>query len=68
VVLVEPYLAGTSSRVVSDALRDVPHRLLALGVRDAELHRYGTAADHDRAHALDPVGLRRDIGRFLDRP
>lgn len=65
VVLVEPYLAGTSSRVVSDALRDVPHRLLALGVRDAELHQYGTAADHDRAHGLDPAGLRRDISRFL---
>src|SRR4029079_14754620 len=31
VVLVEPWLAGTSARVVSDALRDVPHRLLSLG-------------------------------------
>jgi transketolase len=67
VVLVEPYLTGTSTHAVTDALRDVPHRLLALGVRDAELHRYGTAADHDRAHGLDPAGLRRDIVRFLDR-
>jgi transketolase len=67
VVLVEPYLAGTSSHVVTDSLCDVPHRLLALGVRDSELHRYGTAADHDRIHGLDPVGLRRDIERFLDR-
>jgi transketolase len=66
VVLVEPYLAGTSSHVVTDALRDVPRRLLALGVGDAELHRYGTPADHDRLHGLDPTGLRRDIGRFLD--
>ncbi|HYJ69017.1 MAG TPA: transketolase C-terminal domain-containing protein [Nocardioidaceae bacterium] len=66
VVLVEPYLTGTSSHAVTDALRDVPHRLLALGVRDAELHRYGTAADHDRAHGLDPAGLRRDIVRFLE--
>src|SRR5688572_33248549 len=31
VVLVEPWLAGTSAHVVNDALRDVPHRLLALG-------------------------------------
>jgi transketolase len=67
VVLVEPYLAGTSTHVVTDALRDLPHRLLSLGVQDAELHRYGTAADHDRAHGLDRAGLRRDIVRFLDR-
>ena len=33
VVLVEPYLAGTSSRLVADALSDVPHRLLALGAQ-----------------------------------
>ena len=31
VVLVEPYLAGTSSAEVSAALSDRPHRLLALG-------------------------------------
>lgn len=66
VALVEPYLAGTSSAVVSDALPDTPHRLLALGVRDAELHRYGSPADHDQAHGLDPAGLRRDITRFLE--
>jgi transketolase len=67
VVLVEPYLAGTSSHVLADGLRDTPHRLLALGVRDPELHRYGTTDDHDRAHGLDAAGLRRDITRFLDR-
>jgi transketolase len=66
VVLVEPYLAGTSTQAVSDGLRDTPHRLLALGVHDAELHRYGTADDHDRAHGLDAAGLRRDITRFLE--
>ena len=32
VVLVEPWLAGTSAHVVADALHDRPHRLLALGV------------------------------------
>jgi transketolase len=67
VVLVEPYLAGTSSHVLADGLRDTAHRLLALGVREAELHRYGTVDDHDRAHGLDPAGLRRDITRFLDQ-
>jgi transketolase len=65
VVLVEPYLAGTSSRVVADALVGVPHRLLALGVSRADLHRYGTPADHDAWHGLDPAGLRRSIGSAL---
>ena len=46
VVLVEPWLAGTSAHVVADALRDVPHRLLSLGVGRDELRRYGTPADH----------------------
>lgn len=65
VVLVEPYLAGTSSRPVSDALADLPHRLLALGVGRADLRRYGSPADHDRWHGLDPAGLRRSITGWL---
>jgi transketolase len=65
VVLVEPYLAGTSSWAVADALRDVPHRLLALGVGRADLHRYGRPSDHARAHGLDAPGLRRSIAEFL---
>jgi transketolase len=65
VVLVEPYLSGTSSRIVGDALTDVPHRLLALGVGRADLHRYGSPKDHARWHGLDPAGLRRSIERFL---
>ncbi|WP_103545876.1 transketolase family protein, partial [Streptomyces sp. SM1] len=32
VVLVEPYLAGTSTAAANDALADVPHRVLGLGV------------------------------------
>jgi transketolase len=65
VVLVEPYLAGTSSRQVAAALTDRPLRLLALGVGGWDLRRYGTPADHARWHGLDPVGLRRAIGNFL---
>lgn len=64
VVLVEPYLAGTSSRAVSDALSDLPHRLLALGVDRADLHRYGTPADHAHWHHLDPAGIRASINAF----
>ena len=65
IVIVEPYLAGTSSRLVSDVLIAVPHRLLALGVRADELRRYGTPQDHARAHGLDASGLRASIQAFL---
>ena len=65
VVLVEPYLAGTSARCVADALVDVPHRLLALGVGREELRRYGTPADHAAAHGLDAAGIRRSVTGFL---
>ncbi|MBF9131709.1 transketolase [Plantactinospora sp. S1510] len=66
VVLVEPYLAGTSSAEVSGALAGVPHRLLALGVGRTDLRRYGSPADHARWHGLDAPGLRRSISAFLD--
>jgi len=66
VVLVEPYLAGTSSRLVAEALVDRPHRLLPLGVGRIELRRYGTPEDHDALYGLDPAGLRRSIVDFLD--
>lgn len=65
VILVEPYQAGTSSAVVTRALADVPHRLLALGVGRPDLRRYGSPADHARWHGLDPVGLRHSIEGFL---
>jgi transketolase len=65
VVLVEPYLAGTSSRLVADALVDVPHRTLGLGVRGEELRRYGEPREHQRAHGLDAAGLRASIDAFL---
>jgi transketolase len=64
VVLVEPYLAGTSSRLVADALGDLPHRLLALGVGRADLRRFGSPADHARWHGLDAAGLRERLVRF----
>jgi transketolase len=66
VILVEPYLAGTSAHPVAQALASLPHRLLSLGVGRTDLHRFGTIADHDRAHGLDPAGLRRAITSYLD--
>jgi len=65
VVLVEPYLAGTSAFEVSSALSSRPHRLLSLGVPRGELRRYGTPADHAAAHGLDAAGIRRSVTGFL---
>ncbi|MDJ0382603.1 transketolase [Streptomyces sp. G-G2] len=65
VVLVEPYLAGTSSSAAGAALIEVPHRILALGVGRAELRKFGTMDEHTAAHALDPRGLRTRITGFL---
>jgi transketolase len=65
VVLVEPYLAGTSAFAVSAALASRPHRLLSLGVPRGELRLYGTPADHAAAHGLDAAGIRRSVTRFL---
>ncbi|MEU4246204.1 transketolase C-terminal domain-containing protein [Amycolatopsis sp. NPDC026612] len=66
VVLVEPYLRGTSAPEVAEALADVPHRLLALGTRrDQEVRAYGKAADHDRLHGIDAESLAGSISEFL---
>jgi len=67
VVLVEPYLKGTSAAYVAEALGDVPHRALHLGVGREDLRRYGSPRDHARWHGLDAAGLRASIGAFLDR-
>ncbi len=63
VVLVEPYLEGTSSADVVEALSDRPRRLLCIGVPRIEHRKYGTAAQHNEAHGLDAAGLR---GRIID--
>jgi transketolase len=66
VVLVEPYLAGTSAHEVAEALSAVPHRLKSLGVRrDTEIRTYGDIADHDLAHGLDAGSLALSIKDFL---
>ncbi|MBN3929779.1 transketolase [Streptomyces verrucosisporus] len=67
VVLVEPYLAGTSTAAAAEALADIPHRILGLGTARAELRRYGTAAEHLAAHGLDPHSLRERITAFTAR-
>jgi transketolase len=66
VILVEPYLAGTSSRQVAAALADRPHRALHLGVHRAEQRHYGPPEQHAHAHGLDPAALRARITAFAD--
>jgi transketolase len=65
VALVEPYLAGTSAAEIAVGLRDRPHRLLALGVPNAEFRHYGTGAEHRAAHGLDAPGIARELEDFL---
>lgn len=64
VVLVEPYLAGTSTPFVAEALADRPHRVLGLGVFREELRHYGTMEQHIAAHGLDPHSLRGRIATW----
>jgi len=66
VAVVEPYLAGTSAAAVAEAFADRPVRAVHVGVRrDVEVRRYGTPADHDAVHGLDPTGIRRRVATLL---
>ena len=65
VVIVEPYLSGTSAAEISAALSDRPHRLLSLGVPNAEFRHYGDPQQHRAAHGLDASGIRAAIDRFV---
>ncbi|WP_320065572.1 transketolase [Micromonospora sp. RTGN7] len=66
VVVVEPYLRGTSAHEVAEALGDVPHRLRSYGVwRDREARVYGTAEEHDRLYGVDAASLAESISSFF---
>ena len=65
VVVVEPFHEGTLAGPIAAALAERPTRLTSIGVGREIVHRYGTAADHDRAHGLDVTGLRERLGRAL---
>lgn len=64
-VIVEPYLAGTSTAAADEALVDVPHRVLGLGVGRRELRKYGEMDEHLTAHGLDVRSLRARVSGFL---
>lgn len=65
-VVVEPYLAGTSAGPVTRAFAHRAMQYRFHGVTDPELRRYGTPGEHRVAQGLDPAGIRSviaDIGR-----
>ncbi|MDX3433916.1 transketolase [Streptomyces sp. ME01-18a] len=65
VILIEPYLAGTSVPATNEALQALPHRILPIGTVRTELRHYGTWQEHVTAHGLDAANLRRQIHAFL---
>ncbi|MDZ7917292.1 MAG: transketolase [Rhodococcus sp. (in: high G+C Gram-positive bacteria)] len=66
IMIVEPYLAGTSVLQVDRALADVRHRVSGVGVEPGERRKYGTVLQHDRANGLDVDGLSRSMDEFFD--
>lgn len=66
VMIVEPYLAGTSVSQIDRALSDVRHRVSGIGVEPGERRKYGTVAQHDRANGLDIEGLSRSMDDFFE--
>lgn len=67
IVVVEPYLEGTTVAQVAKALSDRPMIVDAIGVRDPELRMYGTPRDLRSAHGLDADGIRLSLDRILRR-
>lgn len=65
--IVEPGLRAGMAPVIGEALRDRRTRVVYHGVGRHELRRYGTRQEHDRAHGLDPAGIRRVVRRLVDR-
>jgi len=63
-VVVEPYLEGTSAHRINQAV-DRPLRLLSLGFGRDELRHYGSAREHRAAWGIDASGLRSRIEEFL---
>ena len=57
VLVVEPYLSGTSSAQIVEAFPDRPIRLRTHGVDQVDIRHYGTPAEHRKEHGLDIAGI-----------
>jgi transketolase len=60
-ILVEPYLEGTSMGEIAGALGGAPRRYFSAGVPALEHRRYGSPYEHRKAHRLDAEGIRSMI-------
>ncbi len=67
VVSVTPFLEGTLTPLLAQALAHRPSRFGSIGIGRDVLREYGTPQDHDRARGLDTAGIRERIARFLGR-
>jgi transketolase len=65
VVTVEPYAGEVLLPAVLAALAPRPVRVVPIAVPRGIARQYGTAADHDRAHRLDPASLRERVAAVL---
>lgn len=65
VVVVEPWLEGTSLGAVAEALDDAPRRFLAIGTSRRELRRYGRPAEHAAAHGLTAEAIAQRIREWV---
>lgn len=61
IVVVEPYLTGTTVPGIAAALSDRPMMIDAIGVSDPEIRHYGTPDELRAAHGLDAVGIRESL-------
>lgn len=64
ITIVEPYLEGTSTYMIAEALSDIPHRILSIGVKHEELRKFGTPEQHIHAHGLDIKNLKVRMSDF----
>jgi transketolase len=65
VISVTPFLEGTLTPLLAQALAHRPSRFGSIGIGRDVLREYGTPQDHDRARGLDAAGIRERIARFI---
>jgi transketolase len=67
VISVAPFLEGTLTPLLAQALAHRPSRFGSIGMGRDVLREYGTPRNHDRARGLDTAGIRERVARFLGR-